>query len=475
MSTTTVPARRDSQLTFFTKVSYGLGDLASQLIWSFTGGYLSVFFTDVVGLAPAVVAVILLGARIWDGINDPMFGAIAERTQTKWGRFRPYIIFGTPVLALLNVLVFTNPGFGGNMNMRIAYAAISYIVLGMTYTVVSLSYGSLQTVMSTDATDRTELASYRMIGTQVGNIVLNLIAGTMIMYFSGGTGEDGEAKSALGYTLTAVIFAVIATALLYIMVWRCRENVKVAPAKTRVPLATTVKVVLTNKPLLIVFAIMLFSMTAMFGRLGVAIYYFMYSMHRFDLIALLMMLPSITTAVGIAVMAKFVDRIGKKRAAIIGYAIAGLALVAMYFTDPANATMIIVWTAVYGLGFFVIPIPIAMVPEAIDYAEDRTGVRADGTSYATVSLATKFASAIGGAGGLLIMGAFGYIANAEQTPEAITGINIAVNLFPVLCLVLAGVAVAAYPLTPDKNAAIRASLDSKAAESVTPAGPVAMR
>jgi GPH family glycoside/pentoside/hexuronide:cation symporter/probable glucitol transport protein GutA len=97
------------KLSLGTKMVYGLGDFASQLVWTFVGNYLTIFYTDIVGLAPAIASTIMLVARIWDGINDPMFGAIAERTRSKWGRFRPYILFGAPILALFNVLAFTSP------------------------------------------------------------------------------------------------------------------------------------------------------------------------------------------------------------------------------------------------------------------------------------------------------------------------------------------------------------------------------
>ena len=125
------------KLSLGTKIVYGLGDFASQLVWTFVGNYLTIYYTDVVGLAPAIASAIMLIARIWDGINDPMFGAIAERTHSKWGRFRPYILFFSPILAVFNVLAFTAPF--GNGKAGVAWAAFSYIGLGMLYTVVNLS------------------------------------------------------------------------------------------------------------------------------------------------------------------------------------------------------------------------------------------------------------------------------------------------------------------------------------------------
>ena len=172
--------KRLSKLTLF---AYGMGDFASNLCWTFIGSYLSVFYTDVVGMAPAIASAIMLIAKIWDGVNDPMFGAIAERTNTKRGRFRPYILFGAPILAVLSVLAFTTIGRG---NAAVIYAAITYIGCGMAYTVVNLSYGSLSTVMTTNPEDIAQLNSWRMMGTNLSSVLLNAITAPLLMKFSGG-------------------------------------------------------------------------------------------------------------------------------------------------------------------------------------------------------------------------------------------------------------------------------------------------
>ena len=120
-------------------VCYGFGDMASQFVWTFVGSYLTIFYTDIVGLTPVVISMIMLGARIWDAVNDPMMGAIAERTRSKFGRFRPYIAFGCPILAILGVLTFTNP-FGGSSKLGVIWAAATYIIAGMVYTLVNIPY-----------------------------------------------------------------------------------------------------------------------------------------------------------------------------------------------------------------------------------------------------------------------------------------------------------------------------------------------
>ena len=137
-------------------ICYGFGDLASQFVWTFVGSYLTIFYTDVVGLAPVAVSVIMMAARVWDAVNDPMMGTIAERTRSKFGRFRPYIAFGCPLLAIFGVLTFTNP-FSGSSSAGVIWAAVTYIVAGMIYTLTNIPYGALAGVMTEDANQRNQI------------------------------------------------------------------------------------------------------------------------------------------------------------------------------------------------------------------------------------------------------------------------------------------------------------------------------
>lgn len=215
--------KRLSKLTLF---AYGLGDFASNLCWTFIGSYLSVFYTDVVGMAPAIASAIMLIAKIWDGINDPMFGAIAERTNTKRGRFRPYILFGAPVLAVLSVLAFTTIGTG---TTAVIYAAVTYIGCGMAYTVVNLSYGSLSTVMTTNPDDIAQLNSWRMMGTNLSSVLLNAITAPLLMKFSGGS----DSYTTGAYLKVAVLFAICALPLFYFVYVNCKETIKPASGSGR--------------------------------------------------------------------------------------------------------------------------------------------------------------------------------------------------------------------------------------------------
>lgn len=446
-------AKRLSKISLF---AYGVGDFASNLCWTFIGSYLTIFYTDVVGMAPAVASAIMLIARIWDGINDPMFGAIAERTNTKKGRFRPYIFYGAPFLALFSVLAFTTIGSG---TAAILWAAFTYIGCGMLYTVVNLSYGSLSTVMTTNPEDISQLNSFRMMGTNLSSVLLNAITPPLLLKFSG-----VDTYTAGAYVKVAIIFALCALPLFYFVYANCKETVRpVSPE--RVPLSKSIKAVLGNGPLMLIFCIQLLAMTSFFGRMGVVMYYLLYNVQRMDLISVFMSLPSLCTVVGIFLTKNIQNKVGKKKLAAIGYIGSGLSLIAIYFIGWSNVPVLLALHAVYGFCCFSFPIPMAMIPDAINYEENRHGVRSDGVSYATVSLSTKFGSAFGAAGALLIMGAFGYVANVQQTETALFGINLTVNLIFGIMYLLCLIPLYFYPLNEKKSAEILAQLDTKRSAS----------
>ena len=314
------PGNRLSKKTLF---AYGCGDFASNLCWTFVGSYLSVFYTDVVGMAPAIASMIMLIAKIWDGVNDPMFGMIAERTNSKKGRFRPYIFYGAPFLALFSVLTFTTFGKG---SAAVGWAAFSYIGCGMLYTVVNLSYGSLSTVMTTNAEDIAQLNSYRMMGTNISSVLLNAITAPMLAAFSAGS----QGYTAKSYTIVAIIFALCAIPIFYFVYANCKETIQPQKTETRIPISKSLKSVLGNGPLMLLFLIQLIAMTAFFGRMGVVIYYLMYDVQRMDLVAVFMSLPSLMTVIGILITKNHMVTFGKKKMAAIGYIGAGLSLILIY-------------------------------------------------------------------------------------------------------------------------------------------------
>jgi len=452
--------RSSERLPFVTKVAYGLGDFASQLMWSLASSYLALFYTDNVGLAAGAVSVLLLVARIADAVFDPVMGAYAERHTTRYGRFRPWLLYASPILAVSVVLTFmTVPG---GDTPKLIWAGITYLFMGFMYSAVNLPYGALSAVMTRDSGERVALNSYRMIGTNLGAVALSAATMPLVLHFSGV--GDGESTTVRGYTITAAIMALVAVPLFWLVFAACREIVQPEAEQIRVPLREAISVVLHNKPLMLVTLALFLALGNVFGRIGVATYYYIYVMGRYDLIALMMMLPSIAGAVGIALFARLATRLGKKRTVILSLVCAAVPTIVLFFVDPSNIPMVATLNVLYGLGNFAVPVLMSMVPDSIDYAEDRTGVRSDGIAYATTSMGTKIASGLSAAIGLALLGAFGYVANADQSQTALTGINFTVNIFPALLSLLAIIPIAFYPLTEEKYEQIRERLKARHAD-----------
>ncbi|MCC2028875.1 MFS transporter [Microbacterium sp. YMB-B2] len=451
------PSRQ--RLTWGTRLSYGLGDLASQLVWTTTGSYLAIFYTDAVGLSAGAVGVLMLIARVFDAAIDPGIGAAAERTRSRFGRFRSWIIYGSPILAILLVLSFsTIPGSDG---AKFLYAIVTYGLLGIAYSAVNVPYGSLVSVMTTDTQERVTLNSIRLIGTNVGVVLLNVITLPLILFFSGLTGGVGDEMTIAGYTWTAAVMAAIALPLFLITAFKSKEVVQPIHS-TRVSLRTTARIVFGNRLLMLIFAIMMLAMTGFFGRLGVVIYYFIYAVGRVDLIPVLMATPAVAGVIGILLFTPLTRRFGKRAVAIVSLVAQGLSLVALYLVGWEDVTLVIVISAIYGLASFNAPIFWSMVPDAIDYAEDKHGVRADGTAYAVISFAQKIAAAVGVAIGLAALGAIGYVANTAQAPEVLSGMNVIVNLAPAILCFAAIIPLSFYRLSARQYDEIRARLDTAA-------------
>jgi len=438
---------------------YGLGDLASQFVWTFVGSYLSIYYSDVVGLGPGAIAAIMLIARIWDAFNDPMMGAVAENSSSKFGRFRPWIAFGCPVLAIFAVLTFTNP-FGGGSSAGVVYAGVTYIIAGMLYTLVNIPYGALAGVMTEDSEQRNTLNAFRNIGMNVGMIIVNALSPVLLLAFSG---SGATVATGSGYTWTAVAYSIVSIPLFLAVFFTSREVVQRDPAqaKAKFDFGATVKSLVTNKYLMIVFAIMAVEMTAFMGRIAVCSFYVIYCLHSFTLISLIMTIPSIGAVVGSLFVPVLAKKLGKRNVLMYSMFINAIGLLVMYFAPFDNLPMIIAGDVIFGLSNVGFPMSLSMVSDSVDYMEEKSGLRTDGTAYATYGLATKLGNAIGGAVGVPLMFMFGYVANQEQTVEAMGGINMVVNLFPAILFVVGALLCLLWDMTDKDADDIRARLRAR--------------
>ncbi|HHD7473827.1 TPA: MFS transporter [Klebsiella oxytoca] len=414
-------------------IFYGAGDIASQLIWCYLGSYLTLFYSEVVGFSPAIIAGILLGCRIWDVLGDPVIGKIAESTRSRLGRFRPYIAFGSPILALFSVLTFTNP-FVGTSTSGIIWAVVTYFVSGIMYSLVSIPYSALSSVMTTDSYQRDQINSSRSIGMNLGMIFVNAASLPIALYFSG---DNVKVVSQHGYTMTILVYAFISAILFLLVFFTSAEKILPNKEHNSPTIKETYKNLLLNKYLMIVIFLMFLQMTAFMGRIAVSAYYVIYCLGSYALIAVFLTIPSIGSVIGTLFVSKAAQKFGRRNTLMGSLFIQAAGLLVIYFSPFDNLTMVFIGCSIFGLFNVGFPLTLSMVADSVDYMEGKTGIRTDGTAYATYGLAVKFGAVVGNSVGILLLGYYGYIANSTQSNETLIGMNIVVNLLPAVLFCIA--------------------------------------
>jgi len=430
-----------------TRAGYGVGDFAVNLFFQSALLFLLFFYTDVAGISAATAASIFLVARIVDAVTDPVMGVIADRTRTRWGRFRPYVIAGGPFLALMAVATFTAPDL--SPQGKVIYAYATYILFGIAYTVVSIPYSSLTSALTEEAHERTVLSTYRMAFAMLGGLLVAAMTTPLVAQFGGG---------AAGFQMTMAVYGVIACVLLAMTFFTTKER---KFAHEDVPgLSQIVRALKAGGwPLaLLIFAFWM-GMMAFTVRSAAIIYYFIYNVGREDLVPVFMVSVAVFNFIGIIIVPFFAKRLGKRATYLLGAFLGCLSGVALYLTPTDQIAVIFVISCI-GAIMFAGPTVMAwsMLPDAVDYAELRSGVRADGAIYAATSFFQKMAMAVGGAGAALVLSFTGYVPNAAQSADALGGILFMVALGPVVLFVLGAIAMLFYSLTDDKFSEVSLAL-----------------
>ncbi|MCD8020021.1 MAG: MFS transporter [Clostridiales bacterium] len=399
---------------------YGMGNFASQLSWTMVSTYLSLFYTDVFGLGTGAVALLMLVAKIWDGVNDPMMGTLMERSHTKFGRFRPYIFVGAIFLVVFTILTFTVPGFSGPA--KLAYAYITYIGLGMSYTITNVPYLALPIVMTRDPEEINKLNAAQMMGMTIGQIVLNLSVLNLVLWF-------GKGDQAAGYHSTAIMLAVIALPMFWAVAICFKEKITV-DKKDQGKVSDGLKLVFRNKNLICAIFYCFFNMFGMLGRISVAVYFYLYCVQNYTFVTIFMMMQMLVGTIIMPFTPKVISKLGKRKTAIISMIIQGSALIILFVGPYENIIFDFVVLIYYGLGYVAGPCGAGMMVDAIDDFDDKYGIRNDGMAFSFEGCGIKIATAIANSVFLLVMGAFGYVGGGEITAHVQTGINIAANLLP---------------------------------------------
>ena len=409
------------------KVGYGLGDFAANIVFQTVMIFLMFYYTDIFGIPAAAVGTLFLIARIWDAINDPLMGAIADRTKSKHGRFRPWIKWTAIPFGVLAVLMFTTPDF--SVSGKIIYAYVTYILMMMVYTANNIPYGALSGVMTADSVERTSLNSYRFVFGQSAAIMVQAATLPLIAFFGGG-------DKALGYQLTMALFAAIAVGMFYVTFYSTNERIE--PQKTQnTPLKEDLKDLLQNRPWMILFLMGLVTFIFLSLRIAVGLYYFKYYVGDESLFSMFAVLGTIGLIIGIPLSKPLTKKFGKRNTYIASNILSGLAVITLFLPSPDQYIIAYIISAL--VGFFNgpgVPILWAMYADTADYAEWRFKRRATGIVFSAATFGQKFGWGIGGAitGWLLTL--FHYVPNTTQTPEAILGIKLMLSIIPGILMVL---------------------------------------
>ena len=410
--------------------------------------YLAVFYTDVFGLSAGAVAVLFLVAKIWDGVNDPMMGEIMEHTHTRYGRFRPYIALGAPLLVIFTILTFTVPNFGTTGNL--IYAYVTYIGLGMVYTMTNVPYQGLPAVMTDDSKKVNRLMTVQLMGMVLGMIILNLGTLPMVNFF-------GQGNQKAGYQITASVFAIAALPMFWFCAKMCKETV-IVRKENQVPVKESMKLIFKNRNMMMVVLYTVCNMSAMMGRIGVAVYYYMYVVKNFTFITLFMMMQMIVGAVVMPLAPRVIEKFGKKKTVYFAMLVQAAGLLMMVFGPYQNIPYLFVCHIVYGLGYIAGPCGAIMLIDALDDMDLKTGVRTDGTAFSLNGLGSKIGTAVGSALGVAVIGWFGYQAGQDVSAHTQLGITIAANVIPAVIFLVGIIPVALFNLKESDMPGIREKL-----------------
>lgn len=456
------------------KIGYGFGDMASSMFWKLFGSYLMIFYTDVFGLPAAVVGTLFLVTRVWDSAFDPIVGVVADRTHSRWGKFRPYLLFLAIPFSVIGVLTFVTPPFGDNG--KLIYAYVTYSLMMMVYSAINVPYASLLGVMSDNPKERNTLSTYRMAFAYIGSFIALLLFMPMVNFWSGHSKEIAAQQQ--GWTLAVAVIAVMC-ALLFIGCFAfTRERVKALHEK-QAPLKEDLKDLWKNRPWWILLGAGVAALVFNSIRDGATVYYFKYFIVEEDfqtisffgvsfvLSGLYLSVGQIANIAGVILAAPVSNRIGKKQTYMGSMAIATVLSILFFWFDKDNLALIFTFQILISIcAGSIFPLLWSMYADCTDYSELKTGNRATGLIFSSSSMSQKFGWAIGSALTGWLLSYFGFVANEVQQAEAIQGIKMFMSFLPAAGTLLSIVFISMYPLSEKKMLEVSAALKSRRAETV---------
>lgn len=421
-SNTTVKENKNlNKMGFGEKISYGFGNLSANLLLTTANMFISFFYTEIAGISIAVVGMILLLGRVLDGVADLGMGAIVDKTKTKHGKARPWILWLAIPYGVAIILLFTSPNLG--TNGKIIYAGITYIFAMFIFTGINVPYNTLSALSTQDQYERSQLSVFRTAFGFMGALGLSAITMPLVKAF-------GDGKQ--GWLITTIIFGVVATALYLICFKNVKERAIVSVEKSKIPLKESITTLLKNKYWILVITINLLG-TVTAGLGGVNVYYAQYILGNSSYIGMIGLASFLPVVASVVFVTPLLKKFGKKNLAVAG---AALTIIGSFImaVAPANITIIMVGTIVKGLGAGPLMIAtFAMLADTVEYGQWKTGVRSEGLTFSAQSFSEKVGTGLGGVvlGAILSLG--GYVGGqAVQSDTAIISIKVAFVYAPII-------------------------------------------
>jgi len=443
------------------KLGYSLGDTASHFVWDMVGFWLLFFYTDIYGISAAAAGTIMLIARFWDMAVDPIIGVVSDRTNTRWGKFRPYILFGAVPYAVLAILTFTTPNFGEVG--KIIYAGATYVLLMTAYAFINLPYSALGAVMTDDTYERAGLNTYRFIAGFTGQFVVTGLALTLAEFFGGG-------DKAQGFQYTLFLFAGLSLIFFFITFKTTKERVQ-PPKEQKNSLKEDFGNLFKNRAWVILAIVGIVSFI-MFAMQNAAIaYYFKYYLGLEDNVQWFNVIGTVALIVALPLSKPLAKRFGNKNVFIGSSLISGLFFILIYLPGMTDLATIYVFNIIAKMAYApAVPLLWTMIADSADYGEWKTGRRSTGLYFSAAVFAQKAGWGIGAAIAGWILSISNFMPNVTQTETAITGIKLLVSVIPGILYMSCAIFMIFYKIDKKTTDQMKIDLEKRRELPPTPKG-----